>query len=332
MVTVELWRINLAGFWWSTFSCVSLIYSRQIYLADTNQIKPKKLLMKSAKKKIEIFKPYLKPSNLYVGGKSRKDLATNGRKIYKLSSNENPIGASPKALQAIRNHINGLHEYPDNTSRRLHEALEIFYHQEIDANQFITGNSGSEVLEMIIRAFLDVDLEYITSSPMFSPYRMFSDKMGAKEVAIPLLAPNFELDVEGILNAITDKTRLIFLTSPNNPTGTYISKATLDKLIYSLPDHVITVLDEVYYLFTDAEDYTTAQEYVAEGKNVIGLNSFSKSFGLAGLRMGYAYSTPELAEYIQRLYRPFLHNTLSLEACIAALSDHKFLEEGNEFD
>ncbi len=281
--------------------------------------------MQETKKTNPLFKPYLKPSNLYVGGKSKDEVDAGANKIYKLSSNENLLGPSPKAMEAIRKHVDMINEYPDRTDIRLREALEVFYKQEVKANQFITGNSGSEVLEFIIRAFLDKGTEYIVTNPMFSPYRMFSGKMGATMVDIPLMAPDYRLNLEGILDAINDKTRLIFLTSPNNPTGTYIPVDTLNQLVDQLPDHVVLVLDEVYYLFANAEDYTTALPYVQSGKQVIGLNSFSKSFGLAGMRIGYAYTTPKLAQYIQCLYKPFLHDRLSMEAAIAALSDHEFL-------
>ena len=284
--------------------------------------------METEKQKIEIFKPYLKPSNLYVGGKTRAEVEgiAGGKKIHKLSSNENPSGASPKAMQAIRDNLENLHEYPDRSDKRLQVALEKFYDGRLKAGQFITSNSGCEVLEMIIRAFLAEDLEYIGSNPMFKPYQMFSDKMGSKFVEVPLLNPGFSLNVEGILAAITNQTRLLFLTSPNNPTGTYIPKDTLTYLLNSLPEHVIVVFDEVYHLFADADDFTTALPYVLEGKNIIGVNSFSKSFGLAGMRLGYAYTTPKLADYIQRLYKPFPFSLLSLVAAEAALGDQEFLE------
>lgn len=283
--------------------------------------------MKDKKNSISIFKDYLKPSDLYVGGKSKNEIDCGGKKIYKLSSNENLLGSSPMALQAIRDHIDSLNEYPDRTDQRLKEALSTFYKNELEAGQFITGMSGSEVLELIIRAFLGEGLEYIVTNPMFKPYQMFSEKMGAKMVDIPLVEPEYTLNIEGILDAINEKTRLIFLTTPNNPTGTYIPKTTLDDFISQLPEHIVLVLDEVYCYFSEAADYTTALPYIKTGKKVIALNSFSKTYGLAGLRIGYAYSTLEIAEYVQRLYKPFHINTLALEAAIAALSDTEFLEK-----
>ena len=132
--------------------------------------------MKEIKDK-SIFKSHLKPSNLYIGGKSRKEIDSGGKKIYKLSSNENLLGSSPKALAAIKAQINNLSEYPDRTDKRLQEALAAFYKNELKVGQFITSNSGSEVLDLIIRAFLGEGLEYITTNPMFKPYQMFSDRI-----------------------------------------------------------------------------------------------------------------------------------------------------------
>lgn len=281
--------------------------------------------MSGANTNINIFKPHLSIKSDYVGGKA-KPKAEEGQKIYKLSSNENLFGSSPKAIAAIQEFLHKLNEYPDQTDIRLREALAIFYGEPTTAAYFCTGNSGSEMLEMIARAFLDTDLEAIIASPTFMPYRLFSEKMGAKVIDVPLLAPNFDLDIPGILEAINDRTRLLFLTSPNNPTGSYISRDTIEYILGEVPEHVIVVLDEVYFHFTDATDYTTALPYVLDNKNIIGVNSFSKAYGLAGLRVGYAYTHPELAEYLRLLRRPFLLNALSLNAAIAALSDVEFLD------
>jgi len=282
--------------------------------------------MSGAKTNINIFKPHLSIKSDYVGGKA-KPKAKEGQKIYKLSSNENLLGSSPKAIAAIQEVLSKLNEYPDQTDIRLREALSFFYGEPTTSAYFCTGNSGSEILEMIARAFLDTGLEAIIASPTFMPYRLFSEKMGAKVIDVPLQAPNFDLNVAGMLEAINDRTRLLFLTSPNNPTGSYISRDTIEYILDEVPEHVIVVLDEVYFHFTDAIDYTTALPYVLGNKNIIGVNSFSKAYGLAGLRIGYAYTHPELAQYLRLLRRPFLLNTLSLNAAIAALSDAEFLDK-----
>lgn len=279
------------------------------------------------KGKINIFKPYLNVELQYKGGKPADQIDTGGKPLYKLSSNENILGSSPKALEAIRKNIDSLSIYPQNTDAKLRQALADFYGDGMTPAHFIGTPSGSEAIELIIRGFLGEGLEAIVSNPAFMPYIMFSKKQGGKIIDIPLRADDYSLPVEDILNAVNDNTRLIFLTSPNNPTGTYIPKADLDRLIDNLPDHVIVVYDEVYYQYADAEDFTTALPYVKEGRNVIAINSFSKAYGLAGMRIGYAYSTPEIIAYISQLYKPFFLNTLAHEGAIAALQDNEFINK-----
>jgi histidinol-phosphate aminotransferase len=244
-----------------------------------------------------------------------------GKKLYKLSSNENVLGPSPKALEAIRNVLENLHEYAYRTDDPFREALSAHFDGEIAPDQFITANSGLEIIDMLARGFLEPGLECIYSNPTFHVYEIFAQLNGASLVDIPLLEGNFELDVDGILNAITDKTRLVFVTNPNNPTGTMIPKAKLDRLIDNLPAHVILVHDEVYWHFADQSDFPFAKDYVLQGKNVVGLHSFSKAYGLAGMRAGYAFSTPRIATYLQKLRRPFFINAMSTEGAIAALGD-----------
>lgn len=272
------------------------------------------------------FKPFLQAKPAYKGGKSKAQTGTSHKKIYKLSSNENLLGSSPKALASIREGIGQLNEYPDYNDQKFRLALERFYQHQLTANQFITTNSGVANIELITRAFLEEDTECIFSNPAFGPYRGFPKKMGARSIDIPLIGPNFHLDVQGILKAINEKTRLVFVTNPNNPTGTYLPKSQIDELINGLPDHVVLLYDEVYYQYVDTTDYVRAIPYVVAGKNVIGINSFSKAYGLAGLRVGYSYSTPEIAQYLQTLRRPFMINSLSMNAAIAALEDTDFIK------
>ena len=281
---------------------------------------------------INIFKESLLPKSGYKGGKGKSDVANviGDKRIYKLSSNENILGSSPKALEAIKSHVGKLSEYCDRTDLRLREALSDFYSNELNKDQFFTDNSGVSLLNLIERAFLEPGHEIIISNPAFKPYAVFAQKLGAKVVDVPLLGENFNLDLPGIVNAINDNTRLIFATSPNNPTGSYIPKDELDQLVDALPEHVILVYDEVYYQYTDTPDYVRAFEYVNKGKNVIGVNSFSKAYGLAGMRLGYGYSTEKIARYIAQASTPFMINTLALEAGIAALQDDDFIKKTAE--
>lgn len=277
------------------------------------------------KKEIKsIFKPHLQPKDVYKGG---KNIPASTKKIYKLSSNENPLGASPKAVEGMKKAINLIDVYPDQTDIRLREALAIDFDNRLFADQFITGNSGSEVIDMILRAFVNDGDEVIFSNPCFLPYAVFSRWYGAKQIDVPLLEPNYDLDVEGILNAISRKTKVIFLTSPNNPTGSYIPKPILEGFLDRVPKNIIIVFDEVYRHFADAEDYVTALPYVEKGYPVLGLNSFSKTYGLAGQRIGYSYTTAEIANYIRLIQKPFLLPLTSIEAALGALNDEFFIEK-----
>jgi len=274
-----------------------------------------------------IYKPWIAQSAGYSGGKSIDEIQTTAKKIYKLSSNENLLGSSPKAMAAIEASIRDLNIYPDGKPHRLQQALSKFYNGQLTPDQFIIGNGGSEIIDILIRGFVNAGSECIVSNPCFSPYVMFSEWSAAKVVDVPLLAPDYRLDVEGILSAVNERTRIIFLTSPNNPTGTYIRSSEMNQLLEAIPDHIVVVYDEVYYHFADAPDYFTAVDYVAKGHNVIAINSFSKTYGLAALRLGYAYSTPEIARYLDKLCRPFYVNSINIEAGIAALEDVSFVSD-----
>nr|WP_299175032.1 histidinol-phosphate transaminase [uncultured Allomuricauda sp.] len=288
-------------------------------------------------KEIEsIFKSYLQPKKAYEGGKGIP--SNSGQKIYKLSSNENPLGQSPKATEALIEAAKNVHVYPDQTDIRLRKALVKDFNGQLSEDQFICGNSGSEIIDMVLRAFINQGDEVIFSNPCFLPYSVFSRWYGAKQVDIPLKESDYALDVEEMLAAITDRTKIIFLTSPNNPTGTYIPKDVLDAFLSSIPKNIVVVLDEVYRHFADAEDYISGLPYVKEGHNLIAINSFSKTYGLAGQRIGYCYTTTTIAQYIRQIHKPFLLPHTSTEAAIGALNDHEFIDstvttvlEGRDF-
>jgi len=272
------------------------------------------------------FKAHLSIKDGYKGGKSIP--TKKNQKTYKLSSNENPIGPSPKAVEAIQQHAQQVHIYPDTTDIRLREALEIYYNNQLRRDQFVCASSGSELIDIIIRGFVNEGDEVIISSPYFVAYKMFAAWSGAKVVDIPLREEsNYELDVKGIINAVNDRTRIIFLTSPNNPTGTYIPKATLEVLLAQIPADVVVILDEVYWHFTTKEDYTIALPYLSDYQNLVAINSFSKTYGLAALRVGYAYMNEEIANYLRQLCRPFLIGKLSMEGALGALKDADFINQ-----
>jgi histidinol-phosphate aminotransferase len=271
------------------------------------------------------FKKYILEDSTYKGG-GKKIVMPDGITVHKLSSNENPLGYSPRVKEAIINALNELSYYPDNTDIRLREALVKDFDGALVADNFITANSGSEIIDMISNAFLSEDDEVIVSQPCFLPYTAFTRWMGAKAINVPM-TENYDYNLEGILEAITDRTKLVFLASPNNPSGNYIPMSDLRNFIEQLPEHVVLVLDEVYRHFAEAEDYTSGLPLVIEGKNVIAINSFSKTYGLAGLRVGYCYAPLEISNYMRKICKPFLLSSLALEGAIAALEDVDFVNK-----
>lgn len=272
-----------------------------------------------------LFNPYIKPKTLYAGGKSKTEVASD-KPIFKLSSNENMLGCSMAAIDAAKNALENIHEYPERTDLPLRQALQIFYKNKLSADHFITGNGASEIIEAIVRCFLGPNLEFIVSSPTFKPYEMFAAQVGAVAVDIPL-KEDFKLDIVGILNAVNSQTRLLVLISPNNPTGTIITKIDIEQLLDRLPPHVVVLLDEVYWQYVQDTEYTTAIPFVLQDRPVIGINSFSKAYGMAGFRVGYAYTTLALAEYIRRLQKAFPLSSPSMAAACAALQDADFIKK-----
>ena len=268
----------------------------------------------------------LKTMKPYSPGKPiwevQKELGIN--EVVKLASNENPLGASPKAKEAIVNFLSEIHRYPDANTTRLREAIG--EHYNINEEQIIIGNGADELITLISETFLEADDEIIVPSPSFSEYEFGANLMSAKVVKI-LLTEKFEYDLNSILHAITDKTKLIYLCSPNNPTGTYIKKDALDHFFKQLPRKVMVVFDDAYSHFATKEDYTNGIEYVKNGNSIIVIQTFSKVFGLAGVRVGYGISLAEIINCIHKVREPFNVNTLAQVAAEAALKDDEHLKE-----
>ncbi len=271
------------------------------------------------------FKKHILNATKYAGGKPRPE--TSEDEFIKLSSNENPFGPSPKALEAIGRNLLGLSEYPDNDDTRLRHALVEYYSEKISIDHLFAAPSGSELIEIICRGFLEIGEKAIVCSPTFLPFRVFVEKCGGQIIDVSLEGEEFLFNPDQVLQSIDSYTKLIFLPTPNNPVGNYIPRRTMDYFIKNLPANVILVVDEVYRHFVDAPDYTTAFPYVLDGHRVIGLNSFSKVYGLAGLRLGYGYAQPEIAQYLRLLCKPFLNSSLAIYGGIAALSDREFVTQ-----
>ncbi|MNO15944.1 Histidinol-phosphate aminotransferase 2 [compost metagenome] len=243
--------------------------------------------------------------------------------IIKLASNENSLGPSPKALEAIAQSLSDLHRYPDATTTRLREALAA--HHQMNPEQFIISNGGDELITLIAEAFLEPEDEVIICSPSFSEYEFSTLLMGATIVHVPL-DHSFQFDRDAIINAVTARTRLLCLCSPNNPTGTYLSREDLRYILDTLSKDILVLLDAAYGNFATASDYTDGIEFVRIGYPLIVLQTFSKLYGLAGLRVGYGVANETLIQLVVKVKEPFNVNALAQIAATAALQDHEHVQ------
>jgi len=241
--------------------------------------------------------------------------------IVKLASNENPLGPSPKALDAIREVMPELTRYPDGNAFRLKQAIADKLGVEI--NQITLGNGSNDVLELIARAYLTAHSASMYSQHAFAVYPIVTQAIGAQHIAVP--AVNWGHDLDAMAEAITDKTRVIFVANPNNPTGTWLSEKAVRAFLDKVPERIIVVLDEAYTEYVDQPDFPDGISLLTDYPNLVVTRTFSKAYGLAGLRIGYSVSHPQVADILNRIRQPFNANMLAQEAAIAALSDDEYL-------
>ncbi len=238
----------------------------------------------------------------------------------KLASNENPWGPSPHAVEAIQKSLAGLHRYPDGSSHYLTDALAKWL--EVDPTEIVLGNGSNEVIEFLVKALVSTGDEVITSHPSFLMYQKFVQIRGGVNKVIPLKDMTHNLDA--IIESVTPKTRLIFLDNPNNPCGTFINQKQFSLFVTKLPEEVTLVLDEAYVDFVEPEKRIDIHRYLkdTEGKpSIVSLRTFSKAFGLAGLRVGFGIMSDELADLLHRVRQPFNINLLGQIGALAALAD-----------
>lgn len=235
----------------------------------------------------------------------------------KLASNENALGPSPKAMAAIAGALKNLHRYPDGSCYYL--AAKLAAKLGVKAQEIVFGNGSNEIIELLVAAFLEPDYEVITSHPTFLVYQKMVQARGGINRVVPL--KDMRHDLDGILKEINKKTRLIFLDNPNNPTGTVFTKDAFETFLDKVPDTVIVVLDEAYVDFVDQEIRLDARSYLNGDKPVVALRTFSKAYGLAGLRIGYGLMSATIADFINRVRQPFNVNQLAQVAALAALDD-----------
>lgn len=243
----------------------------------------------------------------------------------KLASNENPIGPSPKAVEAIKAALSRLNRYPDGSGYYLRKKLAEKYRIPFDG--IMLGNGSNELIELVIRAFMTPGDEVIMPRPSFLLYRLVVQWMGGKPVSVPLNA-NLEIDLEKMAEAVTPRTRVVFITNPNNPTGTVIHRADFDAFLSRLPENTVIVLDEAYIEFSRDPDTPSGFDYIGNGgPAVVALRTFSKAYGLAGLRIGFGAMAPDIASYLNRVRQPFNTGTLAQAAALAALDDSEFVHK-----
>jgi histidinol-phosphate aminotransferase len=241
----------------------------------------------------------------------------------KLASNENPLGPSPKALAAIARRAADLHRYPDGSSYYLKERLS--RHHGLPMDHFLVGNGSNEVIELIIRTLVRPGDEVVMGDPSFIVYRLINQAAGGKNVIIPLKGWDFDLD--RMKGAITDRTRLIFIDSPNNPVGTVVKKKAFADFMAGLPNHLLVVLDEAYREFVTDSDAVDFADWMTGGVPTISLRTFSKAYGLSGLRVGYGIAVAGIISMLERVRQPFNINSLAQAAATAALDDTEFLKQ-----
>ena len=244
------------------------------------------------------------------------------KKVIKLASNENPLGPSPKAVAAIKNNLSSLNRYPDGSGFYLKRTLAKYF--KIRPEIIILGNGSDEIIDVIVKTFLKEGEEVLTSEATFLEYSIVTRSNAGKIRTVPL--KGFGYDLVGIKKAISPKTKIVFISNPNNPTGTYVNKYELDNFLKSLPKNLIVVLDEAYDEFVSAKDFPNGLSYFRK-KNVIVLRTFSKAYGLAGLRIGFGIARSEFINFMERIRQPFNANSLAQAAAIAALTDKTFLRK-----
>ncbi|HIL02980.1 MAG TPA: histidinol-phosphate transaminase [Candidatus Thioglobus autotrophicus] len=258
----------------------------------------------------------------YQGGKPISELQRELGldHVVKLASNENPLGPGPKALEAIQKASSEISRYPDGNGFELKRAIAA--HLSVITDGITLGNGSNDILELVARAYVcQAEDEVVFSQYAFVVYPLITQALGATAVVIP--ANDFGHDLNAMLASITDNTKLVFVANPNNPTGTLLSYDAVYAFLSKVPSSVIVVLDQAYIEYLDTTDLSIG--WLNEFDNLIITRTFSKAYGLAGLRVGYSISNPEIADYLNRIRQPFNVNHIAQSAATAAIFDEAFL-------
>ncbi len=280
-----------------------------------------------------LFDPHILKSPLFFRGALPP--AENMANQLKMNTNENPLGPSPQVVKVMAVEAQNLSAYPPlDGEHNLRTAIATMHTKDdmdktngrlLTPDHILVGNGGLDILDLVARGFLKSGDEMIISHPTFRFIDIAAQRLGATVINVPL-DNEFNVDVEGILTAVTPQTRLINICNPNNPTGNIFPADAYDYLIQNLPKRILILSDEAYSHFAD-EQLLDTQKYIHDGRNLLQLHSFSKAFGLAGLRLGYGITQPEIADYLARLKRPFHLSRLTIAAGLAALDDKAHIQK-----
>lgn len=255
-----------------------------------------------------------------------RELGLNPSSIVKVASNENPLGPSPAAVEAIGQAAKQAHIYPDGGGYRLRTAIAEQY--GLGLENVVLGNGSNEIIELLCHTFLNREAELIAAEHAFVVYKLMATLFGARYIEVP--DPDFIHDLDGMADAITGQTRLVFIANPNNPTGTMVDQAAIDRFMDRLPEHVIAVFDEAYFEFP--ANPPDVLQYVRQGRNVCVLRTFSKIHGLAALRIGYGLAPAHLAGLLQKARQPFNTNAIAQAGALAALADEEHMQRTREIN
>ncbi|TMG82977.1 MAG: histidinol-phosphate transaminase [Betaproteobacteria bacterium] len=275
----------------------------------------------------ELAPEYVRRINPYVPGKPIDELAREyglaEEAIVKLASNENPRGPSPRAREAIVAACAGITRYPDGNGFALKNALAARY--GVDCGQIVLGNGSNDVLELATQAFLRPGDQAVYSQHAFAVYPLATQARGAIGIEVP--ARDYGHDLETIAKAVTPRTRIVFVANPNNPTGTWLSPAAVKAFLAVVAREVLVVLDEAYDEYLDAGQRSPSMTWIAEHRNLIVSRTFSKAYGLAGLRVGFGVMDPDVADMLNRVRQPFNVSSVAQAAALAALADTDYVAE-----
>lgn len=244
----------------------------------------------------------------------------------KLASNENPLGPSPRAVEAIAKALPELHRYPDGSGYYLRNKLSEKFGRPPE--EFILGNGSNEIIELILRTYLGQGDEVLTSATSFAVYAIITQAMGGKITEVPM--KDLRFDLEAMAAELRERTRVVFLTNPNNPTGTYNTRDEVIRFLDQVPSDCLVAIDEAYFEFVTAADFPDGLALLDRYPNLIVLRTFSKIYGLAGLRLGYGVANAEITGYLNRVRQPFNVNSLAQVAGLAALDDDDFVKRSQE--